>query len=263
MIAPERRKAVAVVLALALVVVVMAGGTIIHADATNGDDEGSLYLPIVGRNWKGTNGAPTPSPTEPPAPTETPGTVVVLDNHRAYVDRIGYLHVVGEVKNNTGQSVDFVRVTVNLFNQQNQVIDTDFGYSRIDILSPGERTCFEVLFLGSPDYAYYTFETEYDNTEDETIPISVFGDSGAYNPLFPDWYEIVGQARNDGSVNAEYVQIVGTLYQTNGKVLGCDFTYTNADVLTPGQVSTWKMLFLYAPNGSVQDYRLQAQAREQ
>jgi hypothetical protein len=38
---------------------------------------------------------------------------------------------------------------------------------------------------------------------------------------------------------------------------------TAADVLTPGQVSSWKITFLHAPDGAVASVRLQAQASEE
>lgn len=209
---------------------------------------------------------PTITPTPPPTTAVDVGTgegIIVLNNHSSLVDSINFLHIIGEVKNNTGASAKFVRVTANLFNAQNQLIDTDYTYARLDILPPGETTCFEIIFLGSPVFAYYTFEVSYSTTEDVPLPIAVFGDSGSYNEVVEDWYEVVGQARNDSNVNAEFVKIVGTLYKDSEQVLDCDFTYTNADVLTPGQVSTWKLLFTNAPKGNVATYRLQAQGREE
>jgi len=199
---------------------------------------------------------PTLTPTPSPTLTRPASAITVLDNHRAFVDSIDYLHIVGEVKNDTGEKARFVRITANLFDAQNQLIDTDFGYTSLDILSPGETACFQVLFLGAPAYSYYTFETSFQDTVESSLPIAVFGDSGSYNSVIDDWYEIVGQARNDSNRNAEFVKIIGTLYQSNGQVLDCDYTYTNADILTPQQVSTWKITFSNALNGTVSSYRL-------
>jgi hypothetical protein len=95
------------------------------------------------------------------------------------------------------------------------------------------------------------------------LPIAVLNHSGSYNATFDDWYEIIGQARNDSSVNAEFVSVIATLYGADSKVIGCDNTYTNAEVLTPGQTSTWKVTFTHAPPGSVSNYRLQADGREE
>lgn len=206
---------------------------------------------------------PTITPTPSPTATKPANEIIVLANHRAFIDSIDYLHIVGEVENNTGNRARFVKITANLFNEQNQLVDNDYGYTALDILPPGERACFEIFFLGNPSYSYYTFETSYSETTDTSLPIAVFGDSGSYNSSFSDWYEIVGQARNDSSVNAEFVKIIATIYREDGQVLGCDSAYTNADILTPGQVSTWKTITLNIPNGTVGHYRLQAQGREE
>lgn len=206
---------------------------------------------------------PTITPTPSPTATKPANEITVLANHRAFIDSIDYLHIVGEVENNTGNRARFVKITANLFNDQNQLVDNDYGFTSLDVLPPGEKACFEILFLGNPSYSYYTFETSYSETTNISLPIAVFGDSGSYNSSFSDWYEIVGQARNDSNVNAEFVKIIATIYKGDGQVMGCDYTYTNADVLTPGQVSTWKTTTLHIPNGTVSHYRLQAQGREE
>lgn len=240
----------------------------------------SVYLPLTVSSEASTpTFTATSTPTATPTPTNTPTPIdiptitptatdvaqemTVMENHLAYIDSIDYLHIVGEVQNNTGERARFVKVTANLFNSQDQLVDTDYTYTSLDVMPIGERACFDLIFSGSPDYAYYTFETSYSSTTEASLPIAVFGDSGTYDPTFDDWYNVVGQARNDSSVNAEFVKIIGTLYRNNGQVLDCDYTYTNADVLTPGQVSTWKLTFLYAPRGAVGSYRLQAQGREE
>jgi hypothetical protein len=205
--------------------------------------------------------SPTPSPTTTAGEN---GKITVLDNHLSYVSSTGSLHIVGEVQNNTGIRAAFVKVTVNLFNAQHQLVDTDFTYVDLDPLPVGETTCFDILFFAeAPSFSYYTFETSYSETSQASLPIALFGHSGSYHETFEDWYEVVGIARNDSGVNAEFVKIIGTLYQHNGQVLDCDFTFTNSDVLAPNQESSWEISFLHAPAGSVASYRVQAQGREE
>ena len=209
----------------------------------------------------GQSSTPAVTPTPSPTATKFVGQITVLGNHQAYTDTIDALHITGEVQNNSGQRAEFVRITANLFNAQNQLVDTDYTYIGLNSLAPGEVTCFDVLFFDGPAYDHYAFETSYSATTDVPLPIAVFGDSGSYNATFDDWYEVVGQARNDSNVNAEFVRVIGTLYHTNGQILDCDYTYTNADVLAPAQVSTWKLTYFHAPAGTVGGYRLQVQGR--
>ncbi len=237
----------------------MAGGTIIHADATNGDDEGSLYSPIVGRNWKGTNGAPTPSPTELPVSRQRP-LGPSQTGQSSGIASIGFatFHVVGEVKKSILGKADFVRVTVNLFNQQTRLstpISATHGLTFCRLVNVrASKFCFWAVLItlttrlkrSTTTPRMKRFLLAYLVIAEHTIRCSQTG------------MRLLDKRAMMASVNAEYVQIVGTLYQTNGSKLGCDSMHTNADVLTPGQVSTWKMLFLYAPNGSVlrtTDYR--------
>jgi hypothetical protein len=203
----------------------------------------------------------TSTPTETATPTATSTDVAVgitvLDNHSTYVDSIDYLHVVGEARNDTSNKARFMEITVNFFNAQNQLTNTENGYVRQDVLEPGQTSCFHVLVSGNPAYSYYEFETDYSTTSEEISPISIVSHSGAYHATFDDWYEIIGQASNDGNEDENYPEIVGTLYIANDKVIGCNSTYTSADTLTPGQVSSWKITFLHAPEGTVTNYRVQ------
>lgn len=55
-------------------------------------------------------------------------TVKILSSNN-FIDSIGVLHVVGEVQNNLGQSIKFVKVIGTFYNTNNQVVATDFTYT--------------------------------------------------------------------------------------------------------------------------------------
>lgn len=207
----------------------------------------------------------TLTPTETSTPTATSTNVAVgitvLDNHSTYVDSIDYLHVVGEVRNNTSTNAEYVKIAVNLFNSQGNIVDTSFTYTRLDLLQPSEITCFQVLLDGNPSFSYYEFEISSSDTDEVPLFISLPNYGGDYNQTFDDWYEIVGQARNDNNFNVEYVNIIGTLYNSDNKVIGCGNSYTSAYVLTPGQTSSWKITFTHAPAGTVGTIKAQGQGR--
>jgi len=52
--------------------------------------------------------------------------------------------------------------------------------------------------------------------------------------------DLVGQVKNIGSESAESVNILLTVYDKNGGVIGTDSTYADASTLKPGQKSTFK-----------------------
>jgi hypothetical protein len=54
------------------------------------------------------------------------------------------------------------------------------------------------------------------------------------------WFHIVGEVRNNSDTPMEFVEIVATLYDDAGQVVGTDFTYTELDVIPPGAQSPFE-----------------------
>ena len=197
----------------------------------------SVYLPLVLK--------------QPP-----PG-VRILENHTAYVDSSGYLHLVGEVQNTTVEHLRFVQIHANIFDRSGQLLDTEFTYTHLDTVPAGEKTCFEVWLEAPVGWASYEFEAPTYWTDGDPLPnLTFFNDSGSYDPTF-GWYEIIGQVRNDHGARVAYVSPVGTVYDTSGQVIGCEFTFVNSTHLDPGQTSAFEMTFTGRDYEDVASYRVQ------
>jgi hypothetical protein len=189
---------------------------------------------------------------EPP-----PAGVYILTNHSSYVDSINYLHIVGEVMNNTDDDLRFVKISADIFNSGGQILDTDFTYIWLNNLPSRDKTCFDLLLPAPVGWSYYQFEPVNYWTDGNPLPnLTVTDQHGSYNSTF-GWYEIIGQVRNDETAVVKYVMPIATAYNGSGTVVGCDFTYVNATDLNPGQISAFKLTFLGRDFSDVVSYRLQ------
>jgi hypothetical protein len=222
-----------------------------------------IYLPICLKDYTPTTpkvtptSTPTATPTRTPTPTLPPTGVHILGNHSYYVDSIGYLHIAGEVKNDTADQLRFVKITASIFNSHGHLVDTDFTYIYLDNLPASDKTCFRILLEEPAGWSYYEFEPPSYWTDGRPLPnLTILNDSGSYDSTF-GWYEIIGQVRNDHGTRVEYVSPVGTLYDASGIVIGCDFTYVNATHLDPGQTSSFEMTFIGRDYTDAASYRLQ------
>lgn len=203
---------------------------------------------------------PVPSNTPWPTPTPEPAGVWVLPHYTTFVDSIDALHVVGEVKNNTADWVEFVRISANLYSSSGQLLETDFTYTYLDKVPPGEKTCFHLIMENPAGWSYLEFErpTFWDNANNSP-PITVYNVTASYIPTY-GWYEILGLAKNETAERALFVSPVGTLYNASGRVIGCDYTYVNSTDLDPGQTSAFELLFSGRTYNDVGSYRIQVDA---
>jgi len=225
----------------------------------------TVYLPVVMKDYPPTP-TPTPTftptatevPTATPVPTSTslPSGVQILSNYSMYVDSIDYLHIVGEISNNTGNNLRFVRITANLFNGSGGLLDTDFTYTWLDDLPAYDKTCFSLLVPLPAGYSYFQFEAPSYWTDGQPLPsLTVINDSGGL--INYGWYKILGQVRNDAGTKVTFVSPVMTLYNSSGNVVDCDFTYVNSTDLEAGQVSSFENTFIGADYSGVTHYRIQ------
>jgi hypothetical protein len=205
----------------------------------------------------------TPTRTPTVTPTPTPSEVYILPNHSHYVDSYNWLHVVGEVSNETTANLRFVSITANFFNNNGQLVDIEYTYTYLDNVPAGAKTCFHILVTQPADWAYYEFEPPSYWTDGQPLPnLTVLNDSGSYVPAY-GWYRILGQVRNDHGTRVEYVSPVGTVYNASGTVLGCDFTFVSSTNLDPGQKSSFEITFSGRDYADVTSYRLQVDGNPQ
>ena len=54
-------------------------------------------------------------------------------------------HIVGEVQNNGTDTAKFVEVSATLYDSSNQVIGTDFTFTKPSTIEPGMKAPFEIL----------------------------------------------------------------------------------------------------------------------
>jgi hypothetical protein len=131
---------------------------------------------------------PTPTSTQPPptsTPTQEPEEVTILPNHTSYVDSIDYLHVVGEVYNNTSHDLRFVRIHVNVYNSNGNLLDTGFTYTQLDNVPAGDKACFNFSIQAPAGWDYYEFEPVSYRTDGDPLPnLTTSNLSSSYDATF-------------------------------------------------------------------------------
>lgn len=161
-----------------------------------------------------------------------------------------YLHIVGEVRNNTAGNVRFVRISAVYYDGIGAVIGTTASYAEHDILEPGRVSPFDILRESPPGYASYTLAVEYSTTAQQAVPqLAIVSTREWFDSLNAFW--IVGEVQNTTASNLEYVQPIITLYNQAGTVINVDYAFASIDILTPGQKSPFKALFLSGPTDYV------------
>ena len=161
-----------------------------------------------------------------PATLASISASIVSSSH--WTDSVGYMHVVGEVVNNGPQNEQFVEIDATYYNVSNAPIGTDFTFSALDTLSPGEKSPFVLLFDPStyPGYDHYVLGPVTAQSAGE--PSQLFTTAVTSDTVDISGYEhLVGTVFNRNSTSADYVEPVFTFYSAGGSVVDGDFTFIN------------------------------------
>jgi hypothetical protein len=59
---------------------------------------------------------------------------------------MGSLHVVGELQNTSPEPREFVEIVSTLRDPSGNILDSSFTYSDVEVLRPGEKSPFDVIF---------------------------------------------------------------------------------------------------------------------
>lgn len=204
---------------------------------------------------------PTAIPTNTPTPTATTAPDVIVESSNIFVpyDASSNWYLVGEVRNNTDSNVRFVRINATLRDSAGNVVDSDYSYSMIDVLTPQMESPFRIIFTDPPEWSTYELNVTWDETSEQPYPLQILNHTTYFDSY--DAYHAAGEIQNQYDENRDFVAAYLTLYDASGEVIGAEYTYTNPDELTPGQTASFDAEVYFwkgKPDRSlVQDYRLQ------
>jgi hypothetical protein len=192
----------------------------------------SLFVPLYAQT----------SPQQPEG-----ADVSILSSSQIGTD-FGSTYIVGEVRNDLSDVVNFVQIVGRFYDSSGLLIDTDFTYTDLDYLRPGEKSPFR-LIISDETVAQrinsYTLDVNWDpvfaipSTIAEATVLTIVQGEQRTNDF--GWYQIVGEVVNGGSEPTEFVKVVATFYDEAGQVINTDFTYTDPSDLAAGQSAPFEV----------------------
>lgn len=185
---------------------------------------------------------------------------ITLLSSSSFTDSIGAYHVVGEVRNDTGQTVEFVNIVGTYTDSAGNFLATADTYTTLNILAAGDISPFDLLLTSPPaGIAQYTLQMQWEPASDTAFQGITLVGTPQVNVDSIGFTHISGQVRNDGSSAAKFVQIIATFYAADGTVVGTDYTFASLDTIQPGQTSPYELIS--QPVRPYATYRLQVQAQ--
>lgn len=172
----------------------------------------------------------------------------------SYTDSIGYLHVVGEIKNNSSSNYEYVQPITSFKNNSGETIDSSSTYTFLDTLAPGQTSPFKVSIKNKENIKKYSVQVQ-GSKGGSKRNISILDSSSHVDSI--GYRHITGQVKNNENKTIEYVQIIATFYNTSNEVVDAAFTYTQLDQLQPNSTSPFKISI--KDRSVIDSYKLQVQ----
>jgi hypothetical protein len=148
---------------------------------------------------------------------------------------------VGEVKNNSGGTISFVKIIATFYDSSDKVVASQFTYTEIDTLRNGETSPFEISTTDQSQiskFANYKLSVSWSagSSKPSNLVLKT-GDSYLDNYGI---YHFVGEVTNNGDKTATFVKVAAAFYDASAKVLMTSFTYTESDI-APGQSAPFEI----------------------
>jgi hypothetical protein len=212
-----------------------------------------LLIPVAG--WGGP-AEPTPTVT----PTALPASV---ENVYFHPSPLGELTVLGEVVNTSSVDLERVAVEIALYDQADRVLARQQATAALDVLAPGQRSPFAVLFTQAPEQvaafqaAVLSAVPAYVGTMQRNLePVDVTLDLRSAGLAI-----VSGKVRNTGDVEAVDVVAVATLYDPLGRVVGTRSMASDPPAVAFGGGEAEFQIEI-VPAGPVLTYTVQVQGRQ-
>lgn len=193
-------------------------------------------------------------------PTSTP-IPFAIEGVAFYETPVGSLWCLGEIINSTESSLENVELRLVLYNAAGEELAGGSMSAALDLIPPGERAPFGILFA-SPPASFDQFRVTPVRAEASGEPASRYAaleltgtEAGLVGPLF----QVSGSVTNPGQLTVTAVTVVVTTYDTQGLVTG--FRQARLpDDLPPG-ASTQFSISLMPNDGQPAGYHIAVQGR--
>jgi hypothetical protein len=183
--------------------------------------------------------------------------VLTVVTSSSYTDSSGDVHVVGEVRNNGPDFMDFVEITGTFFDGAGQVVTSEYTYTHADIVGPGETAAFDLVLLDGSGLGVSRHELVVHGEVTADRPAAglvIQGDSAGIDAAGD--YVVSGQVVNQSGGAVEFVKVIGTFYDSAGTVVRSDFTYTELDEIPPGGTDTFELIIAEGGSAGIATYSL-------
>ena len=172
----------------------------------------------------------------------------------SYTDSIGYLNVVGEIKNNSEQNVNYVQPVVSFKNSSGDTIDSSSTYTFLDVLKPGQTAPFKVSIKNSEDIAEYAVQVQgsYGGSKRN---LEITNSNSNVDSI--GYLNVNGEIKNNSNSDLQYVEVIASFYNKNGEIVDAAYTYAQMDIVNAGSTSPFKISI--QNKDSIEKYKLQVQ----
>lgn len=202
-----------------------------------------------------------PTGTSTPS-TESPIGDVKILSHSGYHITGGfpgdYLDIFGELQNTGNKNLKFIKLTTTIYDSAGNVIETKWTYANTDVLLPGEKAPFTFMKMASEkDYKSYTVEvTSCRETTDEPYRDFEFLNTSSYIDD-QGYYRVKGELKNTGTQDIDFVGVIITCYNAEGKVISASGTTLITDLEAGGIASFDSTVLPKQISSKIVNYTLQ------
>lgn len=163
-----------------------------------------------------------------------------------YEDELGFIFIIGEVRNDVQVNVNRARITATFYNAQGEIIDEAAVSTLIGLLEPGQRSPFIISLPKPPEMWEYSLRaTAYPTDAQPQGGLTIVKDRAYEDEA--GFYHISGEVKNNGERPASFVQVVVSLYDKWGKIINAGFVYTQPPTIEPGEKASFDCSFAYYP----------------
>ena len=141
-------------------------------------------------------------------------------NQYSYIDESRILHVLGEVRNDSGEIVREILVTASFYDAQGKSLGEFARTAEYRVMLPGESSPFEILFLdqdASGMVSNFTLSATAEPAEAKDLQLKIVSSNSRLDLLGTLYINAV--ARNEGSETSTNTLLTATLYDDKNRVI--------------------------------------------